>query len=271
MCSAWARTQLTDDEFRERMHEGASESSDARNFSEDGWKDFASRLHSWSAMPIEREFYPPSRQDRRATEAGASKNILFYVSTPASLAPPIVEGLGQVWAGEKREGWTRIVLEKPFGRDLASAHELNEIVSNVFEEESVYRIDHYLGKETVQNIMVFRFGNSDVRAYLEPQLHRLRRDHGGRNAGRGEPGGVLRRDRRAARHGRQPPAAIVDADRHGAPVAFDADSVREQKVQVLRAIRPMTVDEVAQRTIRGQYGPGRSMESTSRAIARNQA
>ena len=92
---------------------------------------------------------------------GASKNILFYVSTSASLAPA---DRRRAWAKPAWlttiEGWTRIVLEKPFGRDLRSAQELNEIVSQVFDEESVYRIDHYLGKETVQNIMVFRFGNS---------------------------------------------------------------------------------------------------------------
>jgi glucose-6-phosphate 1-dehydrogenase len=85
---------------------------------------------------------------------------LFYVSTPASVAGPIIEGLGAVGLNRRDHGWTRIVLEKPFGRDLESAHALNEVVRNVFDEKTVYRIDHYLGKETVQNILVFRFSNS---------------------------------------------------------------------------------------------------------------
>src|SRR6266568_1249004 len=91
---------------------------------------------------------------------GSSPNHLFYVSTPASVAGPIIEGLGAVGLNRRNHGWTRIVLEKPFGRDLESAQELNEVVRGVFDEKVVYRIDHYLGKETVQNILVFRFSNS---------------------------------------------------------------------------------------------------------------
>src|SRR5260370_15205462 len=88
---------------------------------------------------------------------GSSLNHLFYVSTPASVAGPIIEGLGAAGLNRRDRGWTRIVLEKPFGRDLKSAQALNEVVRGGFDGTAVYRIDHYLGKETVQNILVFRF------------------------------------------------------------------------------------------------------------------
>ena len=155
------RTALSDDEFRERMHEGASTSKDSRNFNEEVWEDFAKRLHYLTGDANKSEFFAALKAKiKELQKHGASKNVLFYVSTSASLAPPIVEGLGKAGVAHNSDGWTRIVLEKPFGTDLRSAEELNGSSSQVFPEESVYRIDHYLGKETVQNIMMFRFGNS---------------------------------------------------------------------------------------------------------------
>src|SRR5260370_1785451 len=121
------------------------------------------------------EFYP--RLGARLEEMekhGSSPNHLFYVSTPASVAGPIIEGLGAVGLNRRDHGWTRIVLEKPFGRDVESAHALNDIVLGVFDEKAVYRIDHYLGKETVQNILVFRFSNS----LFEPVWNRNYIDYG---------------------------------------------------------------------------------------------
>src|SRR5208282_1582162 len=154
-------------------------------------------------------------------------------------------------------GWTRIVLEKPFGRDLESARALNEVVRDVFDEKTVYRIDHYLGKETVQNILVFRFSNS----LFEPVWNRNYIDYveitaaetvGVENrAAFYEETGALRD--MVANHLLQLTALTAMEP----PVAFDADSVREQKVQVFRSIRPMTLEEVAANTVRGQYGPGR--------------
>ena len=252
------RTQLTDEQFQERMHEGAAKSKDSRNYSEDGWSEFAKRLHYLVGDANHPDFYPHLKTKiEEMQKNGASKNVLFYVSTPASLAPPIVEGLGHSGLARGECGWTRIVLEKPFGHDLKSAQELNEIVSHVFDENSVYRIDHYLGKETVQNIMVFRFGNS----MFEPIWNRNNIDYieitaaetlGVENrAAFYEETGALRD--MVANHLLQ----LLTLTAMEPPVAFDADSVRELKVQVLRAIRPMTVEEVAKRTIRGQYGPGK--------------
>ena len=253
------RTQLTDEQFRERMHEGAAKSKDARDYTEDGLEEFASGCITWSATRIESDFYPrPEEEDRG--DAGAT--------APARTCCSMFRRLlrwhrlsWKVWATRAwprtAKGWTRIVLEKPFGHDLQSAQELNEIVSRVFEEDSVYRIDHYLGKETVQNIIMFRFGNS----MFEPIWNRNYIDYveitaaetlGVENrAAFYEETGALRD--MVANHLLQ----LLTLTAMEPPVAFDAHSVREQKVQVLRAIRPMTVEEVAKRTIRGQYGPGK--------------
>ncbi len=252
------RTKLTDDELRERLREGAATSKDTRNFSDERWEDFADRLHYLVGDASRRDFFPHLKAKiEELQKQGASKNILFYISTSASLAPPIVEGLGEAGLARNSEGWTRIILEKPFGRDLKSAQELNEIVSHVFDENSVYRIDHYLGKETVQNIMMFRFGNS----IFEPVWNRNYVEYIEITAaetlgveGRGafyEETGALRD--MVANHMLQ----LLMLTAMEPPVSFDEDSVRGQKVQVLRAIQPMSKDEVAKYTVRGQYGPGK--------------
>jgi hypothetical protein len=252
------RTQLTDDQFRERMHEGAAKSKDSRNYSEAAWQGFVKRLHYLVGDADQPGFYEALKKKIAEMQAnGASPNVLFYVSVPASLAPPIVEGLGQSGLASNSSGWTRIILEKPFGHDLHSAQELNAIVSRVFDEDCVYRIDHYLGKETVQNIIMFRFGNS----MFEPIWNRNYIDYIEITAAETlgvesraafyEETGALRD--MVANHLLQ----LLTLTAMEPPVAFDADSVREQKVQVLRAIRPMSVEEVAKRTIRGQYGPGK--------------
>ncbi len=251
------RTKLTDDDLRSRLREGAATSKDARNFTEEGWKDFASRLHYLIGDANKADFYPHLKAKiEEMQKNGASRNVLFYVSTPASLAPPIVEGLGSVGLARNREGWTRIILEKPFGSDLKSAQELNEIVAHVFDESSVYRIDHYLGKETVQNILMFRFGNSMFepvwnRNYIEYIEITAAEKLGveGRGAFYEETGAL--RDM-VANHMLQ----LLMLTAMEPPVSLDADAVRGHKVEVLAAVPPMSKDEVAQRTVRGQYGPG---------------
>jgi glucose-6-phosphate 1-dehydrogenase len=187
---------------------------------------------------------------------GASGNHLFYLSVPASIAPRVIAGLGDAELNHNKNGWSRIVVEKPFGRDLETARSLNKTVLAVFEEPSAYRIDHYLGKETVQNILMFRFGNS----LFEPLWNRNFVDYVEITAA--EPLGVENRAKfyeetgalrdMVANHLLQ----LLSLTAMEPPFSLDADAVREQKVQVLKAIRPMTVEEVAQRAVRGQYGPG---------------
>jgi glucose-6-phosphate 1-dehydrogenase len=251
------RTPMSSEEFRKKTGEAAAKSKDTRDYSESGWRDFETRLHYMEGDVNNSDFYPQLHSRLEEMErSGSSPNHLFYVSTPASVAGPVIEGLGAVGLNRREHGWTRIVLEKPFGRDLESANVLNDVVQGVFDEKAVYRIDHYLGKETVQNILVFRFSNS----LFEPVWNRNYIDYveitaaetvGVENrAAFYEETGALRD--MVANHLLQ----LLALTAMEPPLAFDADSVREQKVQVLRSIRPMGIEDVARSTVRGQYGPG---------------
>jgi glucose-6-phosphate 1-dehydrogenase len=250
------RTEMTSEEFRAKLRESVSQSSDTRSFNESHWKEFEQRLHYFPGDIGDDQFY--SRLRDRLGEEQQSKsgpNHLFYVSTPASVAGPIVEGLARAGLNHNDKGWSRIILEKPFGHDLKSAQELNATLHKAFDEKDVFRIDHYLGKETVQNILVFRFGNS----LFEPVWNRNYVDYVEITAaetvgveGRAsfyEETGALRD--MVANHMLQ----LLALTAMEPPIEFEADSVREQKVQALKSIRPMTAEEVAKRTVRGQYGP----------------
>lgn len=251
------RTKMTSQEFRARMREATSTSKDARNYSDLQWAEFEKRLFYYAGDLEDPTFYPRLRTRLDEMRAdGSSGNHLFYVSTQASVAYPIIAGLNAAGLNENPNGWARIVLEKPFGRDLDTARELNATVLRAFPEQSVYRIDHYLGKETVQNILVFRFGNS----LFEPVWNRNYIDYVEITAAETvgvesraafyEETGALRD--MVANHLLQ----LLAVTAMEPPTAFDADAVREQKVQVFRSIHTMTKDEVARRTVRGQYGPG---------------
>ena len=251
------RKQLSDEEFRDSLEEAAAHSKDARNFSAEGWREFAKRIRYFTADTDDPEIYPRLAKylaDMRGKDC--SPNLLFYLATPSSLFDEIIRGLGAAGLHRNEKGWTRIVIEKPFGHDLDSARRLNEVLRSVFQEEDVYRIDHYLGKETVQNILVFRFGN----LLFEPIWNRNYIDYVEitaaeilgveQRAGFYEETGALRD--MVANHMLQ----LLSLTAMEPPLAFDASSVRGKKVEVLSAIRPMSVEEVPDRTVRGQYGQG---------------
>jgi glucose-6-phosphate 1-dehydrogenase len=252
------RREMSDYEFCEEMRAGAIGSKELGEVSDAQWQAFAKRLHymSGNLTDVETHRRLAARLERMMMREGASANHLFYFATPPSLAPALVNGLSAAGLASEQKGWSRIVVEKPFGRDLESARSLNAIIARVFDEHQVYRIDHYLGKETVQNIIVFRFGNS----LFEPVWNRNYVDYveitaaeilgvGDRGSYYEEAGAL--RDM-VANHLLQ----LLALTAMEPPLAFDADSVRDEKVQVLRSIHPMTPEEVAERTVRGQYGAG---------------
>ncbi|MEJ7577154.1 MAG: glucose-6-phosphate dehydrogenase [Pyrinomonadaceae bacterium] len=251
------RTQMTDEEFTNQMRDAVQSAKDTDDFAEDKWRGFAGRLNYMVGDPNDDGVHEElaARLDELKRD-GAGTNYLFYLSTPPSVAPSIIKGLSAAGLASETEGWRRIIIEKPFGRDIQSARELNAVVASAFKEHQVFRIDHYLGKETVQNILVFRFGNT----IFEPIWNRNYVDFveitaaetvgvEGRAAYYEEAGAL--RDM-VANHLLQ----LLTLTAMEPPVAYDAESVREEKVQVLRSIRAMTPEQVAERTVRARYAAG---------------
>lgn len=196
--------------------------------------------------------------ERSEAKPGMHCNRLFYLATPPEHYAKIVEHLGRVGLAQPRaDGWTRLVVEKPFGQDRASAIELNRTIHRAFDERQLFRIDHYLGKETVQNILVFRFAN----AVFEPVWTRHYVDHVQITVA--EQVGVEGRAEYYEKSGvsrdilQNHLLQLLSLTTMEAPVAFDADAVRDEKVKVLKALRPMAEAEVGRLTVRGQYAAGR--------------
>ncbi|QLG10628.1 glucose-6-phosphate dehydrogenase [Deinococcus sp. D7000] len=252
------RQEMTDDEFKDYAVKALQESKETDAIQPGSLEKFRELLFYEFGEFGEDEVYDLVGQELDRAEAahGGRKNALFYLSTPPSLFEPISNGLGRLGLADQSEGWRRIVIEKPFGRDLDSARELNAAIHATWDESQVYRIDHYLGKETVQNLMAIRFGN----AIFEPLWNRGYVDHvqitaaedlglEGR-AGYYEEAGIVRD--MLQNHLMQ----LFALTAMEPPAAFDADAIRDEKTKVLRAVRPIPLDRVDQVAVRGQYGPG---------------
>lgn len=253
-----ARTQWTHDEFRGRMEEAIRE---AGKVNASKWRAFAASLYyqsiEYGSAPSFVALADLLRDlDKKGSTAG---NRIFYLAIPPSLYKTIAQLLGRTGLSIEKangNGWSRIVVEKPFGRDLATAIDLNQTLQEGFQEHQIYRIDHYMAKETVQNMLIFRFGN----AIFEPIWTRAYIDYVGiiaaetlgveHRAGYYEQVGVLRD--MFQNHMMQ----LLALTAMEPPSLFEADLVRDEKVKVFRSLKPLLTADHEANLILGQYGPG---------------
>jgi glucose-6-phosphate 1-dehydrogenase len=254
----------TDDTFRAQMRTALDESDEVNGFDAALWQELCKRLHFVSADLSKPDDYPHVAEALEGLEAGLPReacNRLFYLAVPPSVFEPIVCNLSKSGVAPRtrtasERPWTRIVIEKPFGRDLESAQRLNDLVLGLFAEHQAYRIDHYLGKETVQNVLVLRFANS----IFEPIWNRQWIHHVQITAaesvgveGRGkyyEEAGVVRD--MFQNHLLQ----LLSLTAMEPPPQMSANAVRDEKVKVLKSIRWLTPETIPGNAVRAQYTAG---------------
>jgi glucose-6-phosphate 1-dehydrogenase len=254
------RRPYTDEAFRAELRASLDTYSRVLPIETAAWDAFAERVRYQRG-----DFDQPLLYDELAVrlddvdrERGTVGNRLYYLATQPSAFAEIIAQIGRVGLDHEQHGggWRRIVIEKPFGRDLNSAIRLNREVGKVFRESQVYRIDHYLGKETVRNILVFRFGNG----IFEPIWHRRYVDHVQITVAESigvERRGAFYEEAGASRDFLQNHLMqLLSLVAMEPPATFDAEALRDEKVKVLRAIEPMDPDTVTANVVRGQYGPG---------------
>ena len=258
----FARREYSHDAFRDQVKESINQFSRRRPVDENLWHQFAQGVFYNTSDFDNLDGYKKLGEllDQIDQERGTQHNRLFYLSTPPSYYATIIENLGKAGlAHRQRSGedhWERVVVEKPFGRDLASALDLNRDVLEVVRENQVFRIDHYLGKELVQNILAFRFANG----IFEPIWNRRYIDHvqvtvaetvGIENrAPYYEEAGAFRD--MVQNHMLQVLSLVCMEP----PVTYDADSIRDEKVKVLKAIHPYTPEQALANVVRAQYSAG---------------
>jgi glucose-6-phosphate 1-dehydrogenase len=253
----FARNELTSEQFRDQISEEISQFATTK-VDPDLWHWFSRRIFYVSG-----DFDNPEAYQKLKTllaevdqEHGTRSNYFYYLATAPGFFGTIVGQLGQAGLVKEETGWRRAIIEKPFGRDYDTACKLNKQVREVLAEKQIYRIDHYLGKETVQNILVFRFSNG----IFEPIWNRRYIDHvqitvaetvGVEQRGSYyETSGTLRD--MVPNHIFQ----LICLTAMEPPVSFDADIVRDEQAKILKAIQPMMPEDVLVRTVRGQYGEG---------------
>ena len=253
-----SRTDMSDEDFRDKMKAALQEFLDDTPFDERLWADFCQSLSYFAGDLHDPDTYSRLGQHLQSIEESRKTegNVLFYLSTQPSHYEAAIHGIGYAKLQQGR-GWRRIVVEKPFGHDLATARDLNRKLQEVFPESAIYRIDHYLGKETVQNVLAFRFGNG----IFEPLWNRRYISNIQITAaesigveGRGgyyEEAGALRD--MIQNHLLQVMSTIAMEP----PAVFEPDVVRDERAKVLRSIRILKPDDVPQYSVAGQYGPAR--------------
>jgi glucose-6-phosphate 1-dehydrogenase len=251
------RTDFTNATFRNHSKKGIEEHSRRKDEVKISWKEFALQVEYMQADLSNDATYKTmlARANKAEKEWNGKANYIFYMSVAPQLAPTIAEKLHKtkLTADCKR---SRMVFEKPFGHDLQSAMELNDQLGEMFKEEQIYRIDHYLGKETVQNILALRFAN----ALFEPIWNSHYIDNvqitSAENIGVGDRGGYYEQAGALRDMVQNHILQLLCMVAMEAPVSFDADEIRNKKLDVLMAVRKWKKDEVHLNATRGQYGKG---------------
>src|SRR5579883_3129905 len=252
-----ARSVMSDDDFRKKLTEDIKQFA-TETVDNDIWEWFGKRLYYVPGDFDDKNVYTKlkevlARVDQEHTTHG---NHFYYLATAANYFGLIVEQLAANGLMEQNQHWRRVIVEKPFGHDLESAKALNQQLLKVVKEDQIYRIDHHLGKETVQNIMAFRFANG----IFEPIWNRRYIDHiqisVAETVGVEQRGGYY--DTAGALRDMVPNhiMQLISLTGMEPPISFHANDVRDEQAKILHAIQPLTSEEVLSRTVRGQYGPG---------------
>jgi glucose-6-phosphate 1-dehydrogenase len=253
----FARNELTSEQFRDQISAEISQFATTK-VDPDLWHWFSRRIYY-----IAGDFDDPKKYQELATllgqvdkEHGTRSNYFYYLATSPTFFATIIQQLGGANLVKEEESWRRVIIEKPFGRDYDSAMKLNKEIREVLDEHQIYRIDHYLGKETVQNILVFRFSNG----IFEPIWNRRYIDHVQITVS--ETVGVEQRgmyyDTAGTLRDMVPNHIfqLICLTAMEPPVSFDPNVVRDEQAKILKAIQPMSPEDVLTRTVRGQYGQG---------------
>lgn len=254
------RKAWTDDEFRNMAHGGIEQFS-RQSLQRDTWADFAQRLHYFSGASEDLTMYERLRGRIEAIEAqfNLPGSRIFYLAIPPTSFGPSCEGLrhaGLIYPADRTDRVSRVIVEKPIGHDLESAKSINMTIGNVFDESQIYRIDHYLGKETVQNIMVLRFANSIFEPiwnhkYIDHVQLTVSEEEGlGTRASYYEHAGALRD--MVQNHILQLLCLIAMEP----PYSLDPNVIRNARMEVLRSLRPIRGTDVERATVRAQYTTG---------------
>lgn len=252
-----SRSSMSDNEFRDKMKASIQKFANLNQKSADRIEAFLCNLHYLSIDTSNKEDYAKLKEKLLQLDKiiNSKANYLYYLATPPSMYEPIAENIQSVGLNEESESgqWKRIIVEKPFGYNLPSAKELNKKLLTIFKEDQIYRIDHYLGKETVQNLLVFRFSNGFFepiwnRNYIQ-QIEVTAAESIGIE-GRGgyyETSGAIRD--MVQNHLMQ----LVALTAMEPPSMFDANSMRNEMVKVFQALRPLDKESIYKNVIRGQY------------------
>ncbi len=252
------RKPYTDEIFREQMLaalQSHSHSSSPSGHSQKKTNEFVQQLFYTALDTSDPLSYALLKQrlEKLDLDRGTRGNFIFYLATPPSLYAPIAHSLAKQDLTSEKEGWSRIIVEKPFGYDLDTSKELNEQLRKVFHEEQIYRIDHYLGKETVQNILVSRFSNG----IFEPLWNRNYVSHveitASESLGVGERGGYYDGSGALRDMLQNHILQLVALVAMEPPVWADSASIRGEMVKVLDSIRPLTTGDIEKNVVRGQY------------------